>query len=342
MTEETKRLKEMVSPLLSWFAGNARKLPWRDDPTAYHVWVSEIMLQQTRVEAVIPYYRRFMQALPDVRALADAPEEQLLKLWEGLGYYSRVRNMQAAAGQIVERGGFPQTAEELKKLKGFGDYTAGAVASIAFAQRAAAVDGNVLRVWTRMERVGESIKIPSVKRACTRAVLEAMPEEADPGQYNQALMELGATVCTPRSPDCAHCPVQAHCGAFAADEAEDYPVKDPKPVKAVEEFDVYLIVKDGRALVRKRPKSGLLAGLWEFPHGKLPVRMKQELPPVDVKHVFTHKIWLMHGLRAELAGEAEGCVWVDAQELAALPMPTPMDKYRKELLESGEMKEWKS
>ena len=328
--------------LLPWYTANRRDLPWRKSREPYAVWVSEIMLQQTRVEAVIPYYRRFMQALPDVRALADAPEEQLLKLWEGLGYYSRVRNMQAAAGQIVKRGGFPQTAEELKKLKGFGDYTAGAVASIAFAQRAAAVDGNVLRVWTRMERVGESIKIPSVKRACTRAVLEAMPEEADPGQYNQALMELGATVCTPRSPDCAHCPVQAHCGAFAADEAEDYPVKDPKPVKAVEEFDVYLIVKDGRALVRKRPKSGLLAGLWEFPHGKLPVRVKQELPPVDVKHVFTHKIWLIHGLRAELAGEAEGCVWVDAQELAALPMPTPMDKYRKELLESGEMKEWKS
>ena len=328
--------------LLPWYAANRRDLPWRKSREPYAVWVSEIMLQQTRVEAVIPYYRRFMQALPDVRALADAPEEQLLKLWEGLGYYSRVRNMQAAAGQIVKRGGFPQTAGELKKLKGFGDYTAGAVASIAFAQRAAAVDGNVLRVWTRMERVGESIKIPSVKRACTRAVLEAMPEEADPGQYNQALMELGATVCTPRSPDCAHCPVQAHCGAFAADEAEDYPVKDPKPVKAVEEFDVYLIVKDGRALVRKRPKSGLLAGLWEFPHGKLPVRVKQELPPVDVKHVFTHKIWLMHGLRTELAGEAEGCVWVDAQELAALPMPTPMDKYRKELLESGEMKEWKS
>lgn len=328
--------------LLPWYTVNKRDLPWRQSREPYAVWVSEIMLQQTRVEAVIPYYRRFMQALPDVRALADAPEEQLLKLWEGLGYYSRVRNMQAAAGQIVEKGGFPQTAEELKKLKGFGDYTAGAVASIAFAQRAAAVDGNVLRVWTRMERVGESIKIPSVKRACTRAVLEAMPEEADPGQYNQALMELGATVCTPRSPDCAHCPVQAHCGAFAADEAEDYPVKDPKPAKAVEEFDVYLIVKDGRALVRKRPKSGLLAGLWEFPHGKLPVRVKQELPPVDVKHVFTHKIWLMHGLRAELAGEAEGCVWVDAQELAALPMPTPMDKYRKELLESGEMKEWKS
>ena len=328
--------------LLPWYTANRRDLPWRKSREPYAVWVSEIMLQQTRVEAVIPYYRRFMQALPDVRALADAPEEQLLKLWEGLGYYSRVRNMQAAAGQIVKRGGFPQTAEELKKLKGFGDYTAGAVASIAFAQRAAAVDGNVLRVWTRMERVGESIKIPSVKRACTRAVLEAMPEEADPGQYNPALMELGATVCTPRSPDCAHCPVQAHCGAFAADEAEDYPVKDPKPVKAVEEFDVYLIVKDGRALVRKRPKSGLLAGLWEFPHGKLPVRVKQEQPPVDVKHVFTHKIWLMHGLRAELAGEAEGCVWVDAQELAALPMPTPMDKYRKELLESGEMKEWKS
>ena len=200
--------------LLPWYAANRRDLPWRKSREPYAVWVSEIMLQQTRVEAVIPYYRRFMQALPDVRALAEAPEEQLLKLWEGLGYYSRVRNMQAAAGQIVKRGGFPQTAEELKKLKGFGDYTAGAVASIAFAQRAAAVDGNVLRVWTRIERVGESIKIPSVKRACTRAVLEAMPEEADPGQYNQALMELGATVCTPRSPDCAHCPVQAHCGSL--------------------------------------------------------------------------------------------------------------------------------
>ena len=329
--------------LLPWYAANRRDLPWRKSREPYAVWVSEIMLQQTRVEAVIPYYRRFMQALPDVRALADAPEEQLLKLWEGLGYYNRVRNLQKAARQIMTEhsGVFPGEYAKIRKLSGIGPYTAGAIASICFEQPTPAVDGNVLRVFSRLYNDPGVITEPAVKKAFTARVMEHQPPEKA-GDYNQALMELGATVCTPRSPDCAHCPVQAHCGAFAADEAEDYPVKDPKPVKAVEEFDVYLIVKDGRALVRKRPKSGLLAGLWEFPHGKLPVRVKQELPPVDVKHVFTHKIWLMHGLRAELAGEAEGCVWVDAQELAALPMPTPMDKYRKELLESGEMKEWKS
>lgn len=321
--------------LLAWYAENRRDLPWRRDRDPYRVWVSEIMLQQTRVEAVIPYYERFLAALPDVSALAAAPEEQLLKLWEGLGYYSRVRNMKKAANQILSRGGFPRTAAELKQLAGFGDYTAGAVASIAFAQRAPAVDGNVLRVWARMARVGESVKAPSVRRRCARDVLDAMPQDADPGLYNQALMELGATVCTPRSPRCLLCPVRAHCGAFAADEAEDYPIAEAQPARPVEEFTVYLIVEKGRALVRRRPDTGLLAGMWEFPHHVDGVR---ELPcePVEVRHVFTHKIWQMRGVRAELTGPREG-VWADKARLAALPMNSAMEKYRQVLLESGEL-----
>ena len=325
----------VISGLLAWYEREKRDLPWRRDREAYHVWVSEIMLQQTRVEAVIPYYERFLAALPTVEALAQADEALLLKLWEGLGYYSRVRNMQKAAKAIVQMGGFPRTAQELKRLSGFGDYTSGAVASIAFGERAAAVDGNVLRVWARMERVGESIKMPSVRRACAQAVLDAMPEDCDPGSYTQALMELGATVCTPRSPKCGKCPVQAHCGAYAAEEVEDYPIAEAKMAKAVEEFDVHLIVENGKALVRQRPAKGLLAGMWEFPHGDEKVRIQNGFS-MEVKHVFTHKIWLMRGVRAELTEKTDG-QWVDARALRALPMSSSMEKFRQYLLESGEL-----
>ena len=325
----------MIDGLLDWYEREKRGLPWRKDREPYHIWVSEIMLQQTRVEAVIPYYERFLAALPTVEALAEADEAQLLKLWEGLGYYSRVRNMQKAAKTIVETGGFPTTAKELKALSGFGEYTSGAVASIAFGERAAAVDGNVLRVWARMERISESIKMPSVRRACTQAVLEAMPEDCDPGMYTQALMELGATVCTPRSPKCGKCPVKGHCGAYAADEAEDYPIREAKTAKAVEEFDVYLIVREGKVLVRQRPSAGLLANLWEFVHGDVPVNVHGGFEMV-VRHVFTHKIWLMRGVRAELMGDTDG-QWVDARGLRALPMSSSMEKFRQYLLESGEL-----
>ena len=321
--------------LIEWYEREKRDLPWRRDREAYHVWVSEIMLQQTRVEAVIPYYERFLAALPTVESLAEADEAQLLKLWEGLGYYSRVRNMQKAAKAVVSMGGFPETAKELKKLSGFGEYTSGAVASIAFGERAAAVDGNVLRVWARMERISESIKMPSVRRACAQAVLAAMPEDCDPGAYTQALMELGATVCTPRSPKCGKCPVRENCGAYAADEAEEYPIAEAKPVKAEEEFDVHLIVRNGRALVRQRPSTGLLANMWEFPHGEETVRIKDGFL-MEVRHVFTHKIWLMRGVRAELLEETDGR-WVNAQELRALPMSSAMVKFRQYLLESGEL-----
>lgn len=321
--------------LLDWYEREKRDLHWRRDRQPYRVWVSEIMLQQTRVEAVIPYYERFLAALPDVRALAEAPEEQLLKLWEGLGYYSRVRNMQKAARSILQLGAFPRSAKELKKLSGFGEYTAGAVASIAFGERTPAVDGNVLRVWARMERISESIKMPSVRRQCAQDVLQSMPLDADPGAYNQALMELGARICTPRSPKCAVCPVQVHCGAYAAQETEDYPIAEAKMSRPVEEFDVYLIVRDGKALVRKRPQKGLLAGLWEFPH-HLDCAQPLDGEVLEVRHVFTHKIWQMRGVYARISGDTQG-IWVDAAQLRALPMTSAMEKFRQKLLESGDL-----
>ena len=334
--------------LIAWYKREKRDLPWRRDREAYHVWVSEIMLQQTRVEAVIPYYERFLHALPTVEELAKADEAQLLKLWEGLGYYSRVRNMQKAAKDIVLMGGFPKTAKELKKLSGFGEYTSGAVASIAFGERVAAVDGNVLRVWARMERVGESIKMPSVRRRCAQDVLDAMPADCDAGDYTQALMELGATVCTPRSPKCKKCPLQAHCGAYEADEAEDYPIAEAKMAKAVEEFDVHLIVRDGKVLVRQRPKSGLLAGMWEFPHeaadeqsvSAAVVQRRLEEAGLTAQAVgpeqsrsdftFTHRVWHLRAWAFDLQGGKIEAPYMlaDAQELRALPMASVMEEYR--------------
>lgn len=321
--------------LMEWYAGARRDLPWRENRQPYRVWVSEVMLQQTRVETVIPYYKRFLEALPTVEDLAVAKEERLLKLWEGLGYYSRVRNMQRAAKRVVEMGEFPRSAKQLMELPGFGSYTAGAVASIAFGERVAAVDGNVLRVYARMQCVSRSIKMPSVRRECTQAVLQAMPEGADAGLYNQALMELGAMVCTPRSPKCGLCPVSKGCEAFGHDEVEQYPVTDPKPAKAVEAFDVYLIVHEGKVLVRKRPAKGLLAGLWEFPHGISGVVVGNEI--CNVKHVFTHKIWLMRGVSGTVQQQGDGCVWVDAAQLQALPMASAMEAFRRVLLEGGKI-----
>lgn len=325
--------------LMDWYQRAQRDLPWRENREPYRVWVSEVMLQQTRVETVIPYYKRFLEALPTVADLAAAKEERLLKLWEGLGYYSRVRNMQKAAECVAKMGEFPRNAKQLMQLPGFGPYTAGAVASIAFGERVAAVDGNVLRVYARMERVGQSIKMPSVRRECTQWVLQAMPPDQDAGLYNQALMELGAMVCMPQNPRCAMCPVAMGCGAFEHDEVEQYPAIDPKPAKAVEAFDVYLVVHQGRALVRKRPPKGLLAGLWEFPHGVSGVLAGQEI--CNVKHVFTHKIWLMRGVQGTVQQQPDGCVWVDAAQLQALPMASAMEAFRRVLLEGGKI-EWKS
>lgn len=312
--KETLRFGELSAipkPLLAWYDKNRRILPWRETPTPYRVWVSEIMLQQTRVEAVKPYFERFMKALPDVRALAEAGEEQLLKLWEGLGYYNRVRNLQKAAVQIEENygGEMPSDYEELLKLAGIGSYTAGAIASIAYGRQRPAVDGNVLRVLSRIRRDDRLITDAKVKTAVERELAEAMPKER-PGDFNQAMMEIGACVCIPNgAPLCGHCPLEELCLAHRDGVETDYPRKDRKPPRTVEERTI-LIVRDGnRVAVRKRQNRGLLAGMYEFPSlagyrspeevtaylSENGIRVLRIRPLKDAKHIFTHREWHMKG-----------------------------------------------
>ena len=328
-------LHRLPIPLLVWYRENARKLPWRSDPTPYHVWVSEIMLQQTRVAAVLDYYRRFLEAAPDVAALAALPQDRLMKLWQGLGYYSRVRNMQKAAQQIIsEHGGvFPNTYEKIRALAGVGDYTAGAVASIAFGLPVPAVDGNVLRVTARITGDGEDISSPAMKRKVTRALAELIPLDA-PGEFNQAMMELGATVCLPNgAPLCQRCPAADICRAFQEERTGELPVKAAKKARRVEERTVYLLFyRDGVAL-RRRPGQGLLAGLWEYPNEQAdgtdwPARWGISVPGLERagtgKHIFTHIEWRMTALAGEADGPhlPEGWVWADRaalRDVYALP-----------------------
>ncbi len=305
----TERL--MVAPLLDWYAENARRLPWREDPKPYYVWVSEIMLQQTRVEAVKGYFARFIEELPDIAALAEAEEERLLKLWEGLGYYSRVRSLKAAACVVMEKygGRLPRRKEELLCLPGIGAYTAGAIASIAYGQVAAAVDGNVLRVMARLLGDASDVGKESVRRDLARRLEDVMPKEF-PGAFNQALMELGATVCLPNGkPLCAQCPVRDLCVACREGTWENLPVKAKKKPRRIEEHTVLLVETGDGFLVRKRPARGLLAGMWEYPavcgkKGEEEVRklfgLKDDaagtvLPLGEAKHVFSHIEWHMQG-----------------------------------------------
>ncbi len=303
---------ELVPYLLHWYGRNARILPWREQPKPYYVWVSEIMLQQTRVEAVKGYFDRFLAELPDIRALALAEEEKLLKLWEGLGYYNRVRNMQKAAKQVVEEfgGELPADYEKLKTLPGIGSYTAGAIASIAFGLREPTVDGNVLRVLKRVAASRDDITKEKVKRELEDDVRKILPKER-PGDLNQSLMELGATVCLPNGkPLCEQCPVMHLCKAFHEGCEMEIPVKPPKKERRIEERTVFVIrFQDSIALHRRAPK-GLLAGLWEFPNVKghlTPEEVKllfpgqqMELLP-DAKHIFSHVEWRMHAYEIALA-----------------------------------------
>ena len=316
-------LKQLVQPLQMWFKKNARVLPWREKPNAYYVWISEIMLQQTRVEAVKPYFDRFIQALPDVKALAECPEDKLLKLWEGLGYYNRVRNLKIAANQIMEEydGVIPEEYEELLKLKGIGSYTAGAIASIAYGKSVPAVDGNVLRVISRVTADDSDIMKQSVRKNIEQRLLDMMLSHdsniADvqdgvlvPAIFNQALMELGATVCLPNgAPRCDVCPWKEICKARRQDRITELPVKKKAKERRIEEKTVF-IIKDGERLaLHKRPKKGLLAGLYELPNtegylseqeaieyiqkqGYMPIRIQTAC---DAKHIFSHVEWHMKG-----------------------------------------------
>ena len=266
---------DFLPSLLGWYEQNKRDLPWRRDREPYHVWVSEIMLQQTRVEAVVGYYERFLTALPDIRALADAPEDKLLKLWEGLGYYSRARNLQKAARQILERHGgiFPRDAADIRALAGIGDYTAGAIGSICFEYPTAAVDGNVLRVVSRVTGSDAPIDKPETKKKIA-ADLSAVYPAGHCGDFTQSLMELGATVCTPRGAKCGGCPLADICAAKREDRVDALPVKGEKRARKIEERTVFFLECDGEVAICRRPPRGLLASMWQLPNtdGKLEVQ----------------------------------------------------------------------
>ena len=312
---------QIVSPLLDWYSTHAAALPWRG-ASPYHVWLSEIMLQQTQIDTVIPYYTQFTKIYPQIHDLAHASLSEVLKQWEGLGYYSRARNLHKTA-QIIstEMGGnFPQTVEELLKLPGIGRYTAGALASIAFNQRAPVLDGNVIRVFARLLDFDKDVTEPSVKNALWDVAEKLVPEER-PGDFNQALMELGQKICVPRNPDCLHCPIQTYCKAYANGTQNERPVK--KKREATPHYDVAAgIIRDeqGRLLIAQRPMDGLLGGLWEFPGGKqeqgetLPDCLRRELREelaievevgeffVKVKHGFTHFKITLHAYECRYLG----------------------------------------
>ena len=329
--------EKLPGALLPWFEENKRELPWRLDRDPYHIWLSEIMLQQTRVEAVKNYYTRFLQALPTIQALAQADDELLHKLWEGLGYYSRVRNLKKAAIVIMERHGgvFPKSYEEILVLPGIGAYTAGAVSSIAFGQKRAAVDGNVLRVVSRLTENDTPIDSPTYKKEVQAALEAVYPEDA--GAFTQALMELGATLCGPNwKPRCDECPCRDFCGGASHGTAERYPIKKPKAQRKVEEHTVFILSCDGRYALEKRADSGLLAGLWQFPNvpgklelaeaverlGAFKIPVRDILRQSDKKHIFTHIQWEMRGFYMEVAEISDRFVWMTAEEIeekAALP-----------------------
>ena len=323
--------------VLPWYAQNKRDLPWRKDKEPYHIWISEIMLQQTRVEAVKGYYVRFLQMLPNIESLANADDDLLHKLWEGLGYYSRVRNLQKAAQQVMElyNGKFPQTYKEVSALPGIGPYTAGAICSIAFDLPTPAVDGNVLRLITRLTDDDTPIDDLQFRRQITERLAQIYPAQA--GDFTQALIELGATVCGPnRKPDCENCPCRSFCLGFLRGTADALPVKKAKALRRIEEKTVFILSCDGAYALRKRPNKGLLAGLWEFPNvsGKLSIEAaikeveKNNLKPreiirqVEKKHIFTHVEWHMSGIYMEVKERTEDLCWMSADEIrteAALP-----------------------
>lgn len=309
-------LGAFVEPLCTWYEKNKRSMPWRDDATPYHVWLSEIMLQQTRIEAVKAYYARFIERLPDVWALAEVPEEELLKLWEGLGYYNRARNLQKAAKLVVERyeGTLPADYDLLLELPGIGNYTAGAIASIAYGVAAPAVDGNVLRVAMRCLNCDDDIQKQSVRRNMEKAIMAVIPKEK-PGEFNQALMELGEVICIPNGrPLCEQCPLAEICAGHAAGREIQLPVKPPKKARRIEKRTIFVVEYNGTVAIVKRPDKGLLAGLWEFPsemghlsisqikklfeERRLSVRNVERLS--NSRHVFSHVEWDMRGYRVVL------------------------------------------
>jgi len=357
MTADSQLLENCIPRIIRWYARVRRPLPWREDPTPYQVWISEIMLQQTRIEAVLGYYDRFLRALPTVEALAAAEDDRLMKLWEGLGYYSRARNLKKAAVYLVEHCGgvLPQRAEELRALPGIGDYTAGAIASIAYGQPEPAVDGNVLRVVTRLLASGEDVADPRVRRRIAGLLRERYPSGRDAGLLTEGIMELGETVCVPNGEaKCALCPLTELCRACRAGAVDRYPVKSPPAPRRTEARTVLLLRCGDRFAIRRRTEGKLLAGMWEFPNlpGRLTageaaekaadwgLRVLRCESAGEAKHVFTHIEWHMTGYLADCAGTNGDFLWRTAAEIrAAYPVPAAFRAYRDRLPESPALPE---
>lgn len=347
-------LQKLPAPLLAWYDANRRVLPWREEVSPYRTWVSEIMLQQTRVQAVLPYFQRFMDAAPDVAALAAMPEQQLMRLWQGLGYYSRARNLKRAAQTVVQDfgGEFPDSYDDLRRLAGIGDYTAGAILSIAFGQAVPAVDGNVLRVAARLTGDSRNVLDSKVRAAFRQAMADTMPHDR-PGDFNQALMDLGAAVCLPNGkPLCDRCPAAGFCTAKRDGKQALLPVREKKKEKREVRLTLFIMKKeDGTAALRQRPDTGLLAGLWEYPH--VPGRLTEEqaarqlrqwgltprawLRQLDARHIFTHIRWEMTGYLVQVEGLGPAdWLWADEARRQRLAIPSAFDQFTRALPAEGD------
>jgi A/G-specific adenine glycosylase len=348
------QIEQFQDDLISWFEAEQRILPWRQDQDPYKVWVSEIMLQQTRVDTVIPYFNNFIKKFPTVADLAYAPEDEVLKAWEGLGYYSRARNLQAAVREVHEQygGKVPNTPEEISTLKGVGPYTTGAILSIAYGVPQPAVDGNVMRVLSRILSIWDDIAKPKTRKIFEDAVHELISKE-NPSFFNQGLMELGAMVCTPTSPSCLLCPVQAHCRAFEQGVQRELPVKSKKkPPRAIQLAAAVITDDQGNFLIHKRPNKGLLANLWEFPNVEIDLTIGPDYeqlsafiaaeygcevilssPFAAIQHVFSHLVWnitVYKGVLRDNVASREDLKLVSVKELEEYAFPVSHQNILKE------------
>lgn len=348
MRTEEQVLIAMFEALIPWYEAHKRELPWRQDREPYHVWLSEIMLQQTRVEAVKEYYRRFVTALPTIPDLAEAPEEQILKLWEGLGYYNRVRNLQKAAQTICAEytGVFPSEYAQIRSLSGIGDYTAGAIASICFDAPTPAVDGNVLRVYSRLLADDANIDLQTTKKRITRKLQETYPQK-NPGIATQALMELGATVCVPNgAPRCDVCPVAEICQARKQDTWRNLPVRSEKKKRKIVDKTVFILLTEDTVALHKRSTSGLLAGMWEFPNVDEKLDKQEavtqvtgwQVEPVDLlmqtsyTHIFSHVEWHMTAYYIRCRKTNKKWKWVTKESLdETYALPSAFRPFREQI-----------
>lgn len=336
-------MKKIVKPLLNWYQLSKRDLPWRNTKSPYKIWISEIMLQQTRVETVIRYYIRFIETLPTIEALSKVDDELLMKLWEGLGYYSRARNLKHAAIQIMEQHGgkFPNQFEDILALKGIGLYTAGAIASIAFNQKHNAIDGNVLRVVSRIQNSFLDIALPTTSKKIDESLKLILPKQV--GDFNQALMELGATICTPKNIQCSCCPIQKHCNAFKHQTQTQLPIKSKKIKRKVMLKTFFILCVQEEIAILKNEEETLFKGMWQLPSVEEHMNINQIYKKFDcvqlkrlgnMKHVFTHMDWIIETYVIELNEKMQGFTWVDLFTIQSkIALPTVYKRYIDEYIQ---------